>query len=659
MRPSSVFPTQLFRTLLLPLAVLGLAAAFHVSPVEARSEPQAELARCDFDPRFGGSVANRVDHGFNFLATVVHPSIGQDGLTYASFSELVLPDPEHPQGQHRLSIIRFGGDGRMDRTYGDDGFAHLPVTAGVVSLAVVGGKAVVLAQEFQGGNETLVLRLTGSGELDHQFGSGGVLSLGSDLTSRDKILAGVVGSQRTDVFSYDYGSSLLTHLVVDHHGRVQEAAPMEIRLGHIVGVHSGHDGRTLLTVFPPEAMDEEGEMDTRVQPQSIGGLASVVGISSPALGRDGQGIWYWNQAPDNHAAGSLTSIALDGSTGRSSPVRIGTNHDQLHGRVEAAITLPSGEIVVLSVDRSSEVGPIGTLYRFPDFAALDQGRFTVRQVDLNSPDSTSPPVQMLLDSSGGVRVFSGAFGTSVGHVAQARLLPHPVTIPESGAMVDQVDRLYLAAFGRVADAPGLGYWLNQRASGLPIISVANLFVQSAEFRSTYASPDEAAFVEILYGNVLGRPSDSEGLTYWTDRLTSGDLTRAEVLLAFSDSPEHVNTTASLPVNEASWTGLSRLYETALDRPADSGGFCYFVAEMQDGRSLSWVAQQMLDSAEFAARHDGTDASVVTAMYQGAFNRSPSESELNYWVSQLSSGSPLSALLLHISNSPEALRRLGY
>lgn len=71
---------------------------------------------------------------------------------------------------------------------------------------------------------------------------------------------------------------------------------------------------------------------------------------------------------------------------------------------------------------------------------------------------------MLLDSPGGIRVFSGAFGTSIGHASQARLLPHPIVVPKAGATVDQLDRMYLAASGRVADAPGLGYWLDQRAS---------------------------------------------------------------------------------------------------------------------------------------------------------------------------------------------------
>jgi hypothetical protein len=44
------------------------------------------------------------------------------------------------------------------------------------------------------------------------------------------------------------------------------------------------------------------------------------------------------------------------------------------------------------------------------------------------------------------------------------------------------------------------------------------------------------YVNALYNNVLGRPADSGGYTYWTNQLAGG-MTRAQLLLAFNDSAE--------------------------------------------------------------------------------------------------------------------------
>ncbi len=652
MRPSSVLTAHRSRTLLLALGVLGFIAAILVPPVEARSEPEPELGRCDFDPRFGGSVANRVDHGEAFPVNVGNPVFDADGRTYASFHQLIFGD-DLPLGSSRLSIIRWGADGKMDRAYGDNGFAYLPVAGIVVSMALVDGGIVALMSQFSGGSEAAIARLTYSGQLDVDFGANGIASLGPRGKAIDGELAGVVGPGKTDVFSYERATSMLLHLEVDHQGQVRELSATGLQPGSIFASYLDPRGRILIVGnSPEEAVD--GELQDVTSSLDLGNGVTLVQTSLYPVGRGETEVWLRGSA-DGGTGRTLSLVDFDGNVVGSSSVNL--RAAQSYQPVDVVRTLPSGEILVL--DRVLDAGPTGIVYRFPNFESLERGEFTTSVIDLNKSASNPPPTELLVDLTGGVRVFSGAWWSSVDEVSQARLLPHPVAVPEAGATADQVQRLYRAAFNRAPDNPGLGYWLDQRAAGLPIVSVADLFVQSAEFRSIYASPDEAAFVEILYRNVLNRHSDSEGLAYWTGRLTSGDLTRAQVLLAFSDSPELVESSSSLAPNNSSWTGLSRLYETALDRPADVEGFCYFVAEMQDGQPLSWVAQQMLVSPEFTARHDGTDASVVAALYQGALNRSPSETELGYWVSQLSSGTSRTALLLHIANSPEALRKLGY
>jgi hypothetical protein len=45
-------------------------------------------------------------------------------------------------------------------------------------------------------------------------------------------------------------------------------------------------------------------------------------------------------------------------------------------------------------------------------------------------------------------------------------------------------------------------------------------------------------------NTLDRAADQAGLEHWTGALDRGALTRAEVVLAFSESAEHVGLTAA-------------------------------------------------------------------------------------------------------------------
>jgi hypothetical protein len=109
----------------------------------------------------------------------------------------------------------------------------------------------------------------------------------------------------------------------------------------------------------------------------------------------------------------------------------------------------------------------------------------------------------------------------------------------------QLYRLYQAAFGRIPDVRGFGYWKDaMEKNGLTLSEVANAFVASAESTALYGSTsDDATFVNRLYQNVLRRAGDPAGLSYWAGVLRSG-TPRADVLLAFADSAENRNATAA-------------------------------------------------------------------------------------------------------------------
>ena len=109
----------------------------------------------------------------------------------------------------------------------------------------------------------------------------------------------------------------------------------------------------------------------------------------------------------------------------------------------------------------------------------------------------------------------------------------------------QLYRLYRAAFAREPDLGGLGYWISvAEGSNLPLLRIAESFIDSAEFKARYGTLADQDFVTQAYRNVLNRSPDTAGLDYWTGLLTKGALSRAQVLGSFADSPENRTQVAS-------------------------------------------------------------------------------------------------------------------
>ncbi len=108
----------------------------------------------------------------------------------------------------------------------------------------------------------------------------------------------------------------------------------------------------------------------------------------------------------------------------------------------------------------------------------------------------------------------------------------------------EVARLYDTVFGRSPDVPGLVVWKTAiEGGGAALVQVADAFTASGEFRARYGDLNNRDFADALYVNTLDRAADRAGLDHWTGALNSG-LGRAEVVLAFSESREHVAMTAA-------------------------------------------------------------------------------------------------------------------
>jgi hypothetical protein len=228
----------------------------------------------------------------------------------------------------------------------------------------------------------------------------------------------------------------------------------------------------------------------------------------------------------------------------------------------------------------------------------------------------------------------------------------------------QVYRLYEATLARAPDQEGLTNWTNALNSGTSLQTVAAGFVNSTEFQSTYGSLDNTTFVTLLYENVLHRAPDSAGLSSWVNALNSGQDTRAQVVLGFSESQEDV-TDLSAAVQQGLWVGnadaaeVARLYDTVLGRLPDTSGLANWTSSLESGSSLQTVANGFVASAEFQNVYGAPNNNdFVTLLYHNVLHRAPDTAGLNNWVTDLIGGESRAQVVVGFSESPEHIGNMA-
>jgi len=109
-----------------------------------------------------------------------------------------------------------------------------------------------------------------------------------------------------------------------------------------------------------------------------------------------------------------------------------------------------------------------------------------------------------------------------GFLTKAQVAYGFLSSPEYLTGVQPIARLYYAAFQRMPDLQGVQFWMSLLRTGATWEQIAGQFINSPEFALRYGNPtDPGAIVDILYQNVLQRPADPPGKTYWVDVLNHG------------------------------------------------------------------------------------------------------------------------------------------
>lgn len=149
---------------------------------------------------------------------------------------------------------------------------------------------------------------------------------------------------------------------------------------------------------------------------------------------------------------------------------------------------------------------------------------------------------------------------------------------------------------------GLEYWQNQLASGMSLTAIAQSFLNTSYFQTTYGDPGTThathlSYIQTLYKNILGMNLDAgnSGVAYWVSQMDGG-MSAASTLISFT------NATASTSVinavsGAAAGSGVGWLIAPSLTGGyADPGVQLQAQTVMSQGASSNFYNLSLIDPA---------------------------------------------------------------
>ncbi|MBO9579120.1 MAG: DUF4214 domain-containing protein [Microbacteriaceae bacterium] len=133
------------------------------------------------------------------------------------------------------------------------------------------------------------------------------------------------------------------------------------------------------------------------------------------------------------------------------------------------------------------------------------------------------------------------------------------------------------------------------------------------------------FIRQAIRDFLGREATTAETNYWSGWIATNP--RAGFIERLATSDEWVQSI------------VNRFYQDTLGRPGDANGVAFWSNQIKTGQmSVATVAAQFYSSNEYFVNIGGnTNATWVTDLYQKLLGRTPSTSERNYWVGQITGG----------------------
>lgn len=167
--------------------------------------------------------------------------------------------------------------------------------------------------------------------------------------------------------------------------------------------------------------------------------------------------------------------------------------------------------------------------------------------------------------------------------------------------VIEVQKLYVAYFGRPGDPDGIEHWTDALdANAITLADVSDSFAASQEYRDTYAGLDNRTIVNDVYENLFGRAADEAGLNYWTNLMDRGVISIDDVVRDVSEAAVGIDSTAF-----NGKVAAASMFTLRLDEPSEVAAYQGDAAKQISMDFLATVKD--LGSAADALKPDVVDA----------------------------------------------------
>lgn len=387
---------------------------------------------------------------------------------------------------------------------------------------------ITLSANDPGGTRSATASVTGAGALNAGSGpitvntngsSGGISLTGNISSSAASTFQTGAGALSLTASGNSFGSSVRVSNTGANAVALTATSAVNLQTSTVGGdltVTSGSDiqllgavgvgGNAVLNAgggIVLEAALTAGDTPTLV---AAGNFTNRAGAAAFALA---PGWRVYSQSPLNNLTGGLVSDF--------------TGYNCAYGSGCAGIPLPAGRLFLYAAAAPSKLKPVAPATPVvPDTSRLALAKLLFGpQILPTKPPPEHPLAPALPVQQPVTRVLSSA-----GAPIQS----------SSNAVGDGVQGLYVQYFGRPADPIGLAYWKSVVEAGMAsgsdmataMAGVSNAFSNSAEFTAQYTGLNDNQKVTAVVQNMFGRAPSPNELVYWTQKLSTGAMSIAQI-----------------------------------------------------------------------------------------------------------------------------------
>lgn len=151
------------------------------------------------------------------------------------------------------------------------------------------------------------------------------------------------------------------------------------------------------------------------------------------------------------------------------------------------------------------------------------------------------------------------------------------------------------------------------------------------------------------GLIVTRTVDANGRAYAIKVDGKNDVVSNVERIGFGDG-----STLAIDVEAGQNAGSAyRLYKAAFDRTPDNNGLKYWINDLDNGANIQQVAKGFVDSAEFKTLNPAnSQQSIINNYYKNVLHREADAGGLKYWEDAMANGMTASEMLVSFSESQE-------